>query len=325
MSIQTLSLAPTNSTVTTFRAWGSAVSGALAAAGLVQTVDSGQINWTTVIRPTAISQSVGYEIWRFNDALQSTRPVFLRVDYGSAQYAINDPGLYFAVGTATDGAGTLLSTSTMPNTTLWSPGNPTLPFSIPQSGPVFFGNGNDYSTTSLSPLYVASDGGSSVMVAGWYNAVGSSFLTQTGGCMVIERMRDQDGTPNGDGLFVLRQSATATPFTVFLITGKATQFWGGGGGTGAPVLHGGKQGVAPVSGVVGSTLNTYPVFTGVSPQMNGPSKHLVAVYSGDQSVNTQFDLTIYNTSATFRSMGTHSSGWSNEGGSVAITGAFRVA
>ena len=325
MSIQTLSVAPTNSTDATFRAWGSAVSGALAAAGLVQTTDTGQINWSTVLKPTTSSQSRGYEIWRFSDSLQSTRPVFVRVDYGSAQYATNTPGLYLSIGTATDGAGLLLSTASMPNSTLWSPGNPALPFSIAQSGPVFFGNGNDYSTTTSNPLYVASDGGSSVMVAGWYNAAGSAYPTQTGGCFLVERTRDPDGTPNGDGLLVLRHSATATPYTVFHMLGKALSFWGGAGGVGAPVLHGGKQGIAPVSGLVGSTLNTYPVFTGVSPQMNGPSKHLVAVYSGDQSVNTQFDVTVYNTSMTFRSMGTHASGWSNEGGSAAITGAFRVA
>jgi hypothetical protein len=39
----------------------------IAAMGLVQTSDTGQINWVTVARP-ALNTIAGYEIWRFNDA-----------------------------------------------------------------------------------------------------------------------------------------------------------------------------------------------------------------------------------------------------------------
>jgi hypothetical protein len=89
----------------TFRTWGSGVAAQIAAMGLVQTGDTGQINWTTVTRP-AINTSAGYEVWRFNDALQSTKPVFIRLDYGIAGVA-DRPRIIARVGTATDGAGTL--------------------------------------------------------------------------------------------------------------------------------------------------------------------------------------------------------------------------
>jgi hypothetical protein len=66
-----------------FRSWGSGLSAQLAAIGLVKTSDTGQIDWTTVLKPTSSGQIRGFEIWRFNDALQATKPVFIRLDYGS--------------------------------------------------------------------------------------------------------------------------------------------------------------------------------------------------------------------------------------------------
>lgn len=325
MSIQTITQAPTNNTDANFRLWGSGISTALAAAGLVKTTDTGQIDWATVLRPTTAGQSRGYEIWRFDDVLQATRPVFIRLDYGSGSVAINNPGLYIALGTATDGAGLLTSATGFPNTVIYSPGNPAVPFAIPNTGYVFNGNGNDYNTATLNNLYVASDGGSSLMIAGWYSAAGSGFPTQTGGLVVVERTRDQDGAPNGDGLMMVRAYATAGPQTIMMMLGRANTFYGNVTGAGVLSVHGAKQGSTPASGLAGATLNTYPVFTGAVPQLCGPSKHLLAVWSGDQPVNTQFDVMVYGLTCTYRSLGTHSSGWSNEGGSVAITGAFRVA
>lgn len=88
-----------------FRAWGSGIAAQIAAMGLVQTTDTGQINWATVARP-AINTSAGYEVWRFADALQATKPVFIRLDYGISAVA-DRPRLIVRVGTGTDGAGTL--------------------------------------------------------------------------------------------------------------------------------------------------------------------------------------------------------------------------
>jgi hypothetical protein len=94
------------STDADFRAWGVALAAQFAAVGLVKTADTGQIDWTTITKPFTTNQQRGYEIWRFNDALQATKPVFIRIDYGSGSNALN-PSLWIAVGTATNGAGTL--------------------------------------------------------------------------------------------------------------------------------------------------------------------------------------------------------------------------
>lgn len=86
-----------------FRTWGKGVSDGLAAVGMVKTADTGQIDWATAIRPAA-SAFAGYEMWRFSDALQATKPVFIKIEYGVAS-AITTPNMAFTVGTVTNGAG----------------------------------------------------------------------------------------------------------------------------------------------------------------------------------------------------------------------------
>lgn len=89
-----------------FQAWGSEFNASLAAIGLTQTADTGQIDWTTVTRPGGGNTFAGYEIWRFNDALQSTKPIFFKIRYGNFN-APNCPGMAVSVSTSSDGAGNL--------------------------------------------------------------------------------------------------------------------------------------------------------------------------------------------------------------------------
>lgn len=91
-----------------FRVNGLGVSTALAAIGMVKTADTGQINWATVTRPVAINTQAGYEIWRFNDTLQATAPLFLRIDYGvSGNVAWISH--WITVGKGSNGSGTITS------------------------------------------------------------------------------------------------------------------------------------------------------------------------------------------------------------------------
>jgi hypothetical protein len=89
----------------TFRTWGGGISAQLAAVGLVQAADTGQINWATVARPAA-NGFAGYEIWRFSDSLQATFPVFIKLEYGTGSLA-DRPSLRVQTGSGTNGAGTL--------------------------------------------------------------------------------------------------------------------------------------------------------------------------------------------------------------------------
>jgi hypothetical protein len=90
-----------------FRTWGSSINTALAALGLVQTGDTGQINWTTVTKPVAATTFAGYEIWRFNDTLQATAPVYIKIEYGTGSSGASWHGLAVTVGSGTNGAGTI--------------------------------------------------------------------------------------------------------------------------------------------------------------------------------------------------------------------------
>lgn len=89
-----------------FRTWGQGIAAQLVAAGLVKTTDTGQIDLTTALKPTVIDTASGYEMYRFADALQSTSPIFVKVEYGVGG-GVTRPSAYFTVGTGTNGAGAL--------------------------------------------------------------------------------------------------------------------------------------------------------------------------------------------------------------------------
>lgn len=89
-----------------FRLWVAAIAAALAASGLVQTADSGQVDVATVLKPAAGGSYPGYQIWRFNDALQGANPVFFKIEYGAGA-SQGQPAIAITVGTGSNGAGTI--------------------------------------------------------------------------------------------------------------------------------------------------------------------------------------------------------------------------
>lgn len=89
-----------------FREWGSEFSTALATVGLVQTADTGQINWGTVTRAAA-SNDAGYEIWRTNDAQTH---VYIKFYYGTGTNA-SAPRIRMEIGTGSNGTGTITGTA----------------------------------------------------------------------------------------------------------------------------------------------------------------------------------------------------------------------
>jgi hypothetical protein len=98
-----------NQTDLGFQTWVQGVITGLLAVGLTQTADTGQINTSTVTAPTAANTTQGYTIWSFNDTLQSTAPIFIKLEFGSGngQYY---PIMWITVGTGSDGAGNITFT-----------------------------------------------------------------------------------------------------------------------------------------------------------------------------------------------------------------------
>jgi hypothetical protein len=93
-----------------FRNYGSELNGKFSGVGMVQTTDTGQINWTTATRPAVINTAAGYEIWKL-----SSGNLYFKVEYGTGGTQPTIPSLWITVGTGSNGSGTLtgqLSTRT---------------------------------------------------------------------------------------------------------------------------------------------------------------------------------------------------------------------
>lgn len=93
----------------TWQARCQAIHNQLLALGLVATADTGQIDLTTAAKPSAANASAGAKMYRFSDALQATKPVFIRVEYGTASGTSGTFGLWMTVGYSTDGANNINS------------------------------------------------------------------------------------------------------------------------------------------------------------------------------------------------------------------------
>ncbi|MBS3914355.1 MAG: hypothetical protein KG003_07645 [Bacteroidetes bacterium] len=111
MSAQTVTRALINDTDANFRLWGKAISDQFAAGGMIQTPDTGQINWATVLTPAAVSTYQGYEIWRSNDAGGSLVNWYMKIQYGSNSTAANQPRVSIQFGWGSNGSGTLTGTT----------------------------------------------------------------------------------------------------------------------------------------------------------------------------------------------------------------------
>lgn len=174
---------PSMASDATFRAWGSAVSAQLAAVGLVQTADTGQINWATVVRSGGAG-SAGYEIWRFNDALQATAPIFMRIEYGSASVT-NVPGIRFQVGIGSNGSGTL----TAPTTTLQQCG-------VTNSG-----------SSAINKTSKMAYNGGSFAFLGFDDVTGAGWPQMF---MAVSRTYDVGGAYDGNGVQTYREKGGPT-------------------------------------------------------------------------------------------------------------------
>lgn len=157
-----------------FRAWGLQISTQLAAVGLTKTADSGQIDFTTVARPGANSYA-GYEIWRFNDSLQSTKPIFFKIEYGTGT-STTLPSMAITVGTGSNGAGTLTGITTTRQ---------------------IYGRAAVVGTPTYNSYCCYSTSVGGFMFCGWNGAVVAVPVAAF--TFGIWRTCDDDGTPNSDG------------------------------------------------------------------------------------------------------------------------------
>lgn len=167
-----------------FRSWGSGIAAQLAAVGMVQTADTGQINWGSATRPAAGAYA-GYEIWRFNDEIHLTAaPVYLRIQYGTTSGAQDRPALRVQTGVSTNGAGTL---GTQTSTTYTVEVN------------------NSKGAGAMLYSYASGDGGRLTLATN-IDLSSSNF----GMLICLDRTRGTNGVPTAEGLLKYTQSTFST-------------------------------------------------------------------------------------------------------------------
>ncbi len=173
----TSSAALNNSTTdATFRALVSFISTALDA-NFPKTADAGQIDPVTVTKPIAANVSAGFEMRRFNDALQATQPIIFKIEYGSGgNTSGNSFSQWITVGKTAPGAGVV--------------------------GNIIFAR---YQMGNIASSAVPADGANSFMSTGsehfcWTLFNGRAGYTQRFG---LERTRDGSGLATVKGALLL--------------------------------------------------------------------------------------------------------------------------
>lgn len=227
---------PTNDA--TWRLWINEIIAALTAAGWVQTADTGQLNPATILYPVANNAIVGTMIWRMNDALQATAPVFVKFGFGS-QDLNTKINLNIQIGTGSNGAGSLT-------------GNNLITFDIGLA-----------SNTAASDFIYSSGSTNRFAMAMWpaVDAARSLFFS-------IERSKDAAGNDTADGVFLAGRSGSVwagsgswvanlcaywfMPTYTGAVAGSAT---GRSAHDGAPVLIHGNLGA---QGAVGPHTPVWP-------------------------------------------------------------------
>jgi hypothetical protein len=276
MAGQSFTAIADGSTNAGFRAWGLAVSNALTALGFTKTTDTGQIDWATVTVSASFNQTWGYEIRQFTDSLQSTRPIYFKIEYGTGTSTVSNISIWITFGTATNGSGSLAAHASWPGSV---------------SSRVQIGN-----TISGSGLCVLGSADGSALMAGLFLSQQSSSNAGLG--FYIERHRNNDGTPSNEG-FCFGYFANSTAQWAQITYTTATQ---GISFSGFPTL------MIPSSTHItsianGATLYPVPVFTGYTPRIGAPSMVVASVKPSDFNMGAQFAMTHYGVSRTFVAFG----------------------
>lgn len=266
MTTNTYSTVIAHTTDAEFRAWGSALAASMQACGLVQTSDTGQINWATVTRP-GTNTAGGYEIYRFNDALQGTYPIFIKIEYGT-NTSTTQPQAWITVGTGTNGAGTLTGTTSTRIT--WVRANASA------------------STATAYPTYVCAKNG---YVGVLWKSGSITSTPDSLGFFAVARTTDDTGAETGDGYTVFRRQTgiglSGAVLAQSVSVSNATAFTESNCYT---IAH-----HAVTSSLVGSDKQVYKCYT-IQPRVR-PVLQLCTVLGSEYAVGTSFTAALVGATA----------------------------
>lgn len=194
MAMQHLQLAVGNKDTSVF----TSIHNAIIALGFVQTSDTGQMNTSSPPAYSSVAATVyGYTVYRFDDAAQSTFPIFFKIKWRNGSTTNTSSFNHqISVGTASDGAGNITSAG----------GTTVDGFNVNIDTSFMFGTQTTTTITNLWDIWINSDDSHITMM---YAPYGSSSALQWG-YFSIDRFRDENGVANDHGFgFAASASASA--------------------------------------------------------------------------------------------------------------------
>ncbi len=250
------SLSPNWSTKLAIGAVGSQIHAALVAGGWAQTSDTGQVSWASFDGVPAANVVLAFEVWRMNDALASTAPVFIKLEYGITT-SYTTPLVWLTIGTGSDGAGNI-------------------------TGVIF----------PATPLSRTSDGGYVIVpsyVCGGPSWLACSLWPSHGGyamCFVIERTKDAVGADTDQG--VMFATCSVGNVSAYICAQRAYF-------TGVPTTLFTKWNVLTPPGISGAwspDINVYPVRCW-DPGETLPFTGIVACIATDFAAGSTVNITCW--------------------------------
>lgn len=251
---------------------------------LVKTADTGQVNWATITTVPPLSPTLrDFEVFRLDDALQATAPIFIRVDYTNFQNGVERfASMQFTVGTATDGAGNLRGVTTPPMVC-----NASFP---------------NRASEGMN-AYASTDGAQLVFFWGLIppHLLPRSPNFDSWSGVVIERFRDADGTANAEGYTAwLFDSTGVGSTTAGLLRGQYSRVFAGGRSDALSLMT--MMPVAEAS-YFGDNSSYAAAVHHFGPGLRGPSQAWLVGFNGDFPRATEVTLPHSGRQSTFMSIG----------------------
>lgn len=288
----------------------------LTGCGWTQTADTGQVNTATVTYPAGNSQDATSGSWLgyMDDSLHATTPIYMKVTFGRGGAAGSFRVVFSFSLTGTNGTGTLLNGSGLG--TLNVSGSPSTRL------------------VSDATLYnVFASGGTGRWGAVWWPDTSSAPY---GTYFMVERFKNSDGTPNGNG-FSFQTSRFKGETTSVFVTGL---HWRKGAtyapsfetvNSGAPILgffrsagsHFGKSVRAqadPYSTLHNGKVYAFPFYPVVPGEKYPLTQILICSIHDFPQDFTNVTLTLYGASMTFKPMGVHANDTAGLDGSTSPLG-----
>lgn len=165
------------------------------------TTATGQIDWShSLLQTTYVNAGsngvIGYEIYRFDDSLQASYPVFIKLEYGTGEntYDSNTGSgfqIWMTVGKGQDDAGGITGVL-IPRTSVFKQ----FLYDVTYN--------QDTDSTEQGQIYLSNMDGSALTVNIFPASMTVSYSDSyfRGGYFALERSRDAGGNPTGDGLFL---------------------------------------------------------------------------------------------------------------------------